>query len=108
MECASELAEGLWAASEKPDKSYQLNMITIYNKNEKVGLLQILDGQQHMITLRLLMVLISPEKDYLNFNFERVFFVDERSGRRVFINLVLHEISDISRSELKSVDVFYS
>lgn len=104
MECAAELAEDLWTAKKEEKVSYQLNMITIYNKNEKDGKLQILDGQQRMITIKLLLAILSPKEQHLNFDFERDYYIDERAGRRYFVNRILPEISGINRSELFSVD----
>lgn len=103
-ECASELAEDLWAAFRNNRSCYQLNMITIY-KDESNDALQILDGQQRMITLKLFLTVLDPVRLYLNFDFERDYSIDERSGRRHFINHILTEIKGIEDCELSSVDI---
>ncbi len=106
MECASELAEDLWNAYKKDsNKSYQLNMITIYN-NKKENSLQILDGQQRLITLKLLLAYLEPESINLNYAFERDFRIDERHGRRYFIDHYLKNSNIlINESLAKSVDI---
>lgn len=89
MECAAQLAEDLWENFNKNnDAKYQLNMITIY-KDEKNNKLQILDGQQRIITLKLLLAFLEPEKVNFNFAFERDFTIDERNGRQYFIDKLL-------------------
>lgn len=98
MECAAELAEDMWYSFRKtPYDTYQLNMITIYN-NKKEDSLQILDGQQRLITLKLLLSFLESEKLYLNFYFERDRSIDERSGRRFFILDILKYDDVISGS----------
>lgn len=106
MECASELAEDLWNVYKKcSDKSYQLNMITIYN-NKKENSLQILDGQQRLITLKLLLAYLEPKDINLNYAFERDFRIDERHGRRYFIDHYLKAFDIVMDKSLeKSVDI---
>ena len=106
MECASELAEDLWNAYKKDcNKSYQLNMITIYN-NKKENSLQILDGQQRLITLKLLLAYLEPENINLNYAFERDFKIDERHGRRYFIDHYLKGDNILTNESIvKSVDI---
>lgn len=88
MECASELAEDLWNAYISDKKSYMLNMITIYNDG---SILQILDGQQRLITLKLFLAFLDRETNNINFLFERDEKIDERKGRRYFIDYILKE-----------------
>ncbi|WP_405157826.1 DUF262 domain-containing protein [Paenibacillus sp. FSL H8-0283] len=73
MECASELAEDLWDSYiNDKERPYQLNMITIYN-NSKEQSLQILDGQQRLITLKLFLAFLERKSINLNYEFERDF-----------------------------------
>lgn len=106
MECASELAEDLWNAYKNDgDRTYQLNMITIYN-NKKENSLQILDGQQRLITLKLLLAYLEPKEINLNYAFERDFRIDERRGRRYFIDHYLKTSNILINESLeKSVDI---
>lgn len=103
-ECAAELAEDLWDAFRNRKNSYQLNMITIYN-DEKNNTLQILDGQQRMISLKLFFALLDSSRLYLNYDFERDYMVDERSGRRYFMNSILIKHFNIISEEIRSVDI---
>ena len=102
-ECAAELAEDLWEALRKKRNCYQLNVITIYS-DEKNDTLQILDGQQRMITLKLLLSILDSSTQHLNYDFERDYMIDERSGRRYFINHILPEVFDIRNKDALSVD----
>lgn len=106
-ECASELAEDLWDAFREGKTSYQLNMITIYIDKEK-DQLQILDGQQRLITLRLLLSILEPGRRNLNFSFERDAKIDDKRGRGYFIHNLqgnLFEASEQNRVDTLSVDV---
>lgn len=102
-ECAVELAEDLWDAFRDNKKSYQLNMITIFD-DEKNNSLQILDGQQRLITLKLLLLILDSKKLHLNYDFERDYMIDERNGRRYFFNYVLTEVFDVRNKTDLSVD----
>lgn len=105
MECASELAEDLWDSYIKDkDKPYQLNMITIYN-NTKEDSLQILDGQQRLITLKLFLAFLERKSINLNYAFERDFKIDERNGRRHFIDYYLKKDDTFKEDIELSVDV---
>lgn len=91
MECAAELSEDLWESFKKDkNKIYQLNMITIY-EDEKNNRFQILDGQQRIITLKLLLAFLEPDKVNLNFLFERDFKIEERKSRKYFIEKILKD-----------------
>ena len=103
-ECASELAEDLWTAFRNGQKCYQLNMVTIY-KDENSNSLQILDGQQRLITLKLLLVALDSANIYLNYDFERDYSIDERCGRRYFVNHLLPNLKDFESMDFSSVDV---
>lgn len=95
MECAAEFAESIWRYY-KNNKVYQLNMITLYRKKEKNNReeLQILDGQQRLITLKLLLTffIYKNEKEAnLDFKFERDFNIKEEDKREIFINKELNK-----------------
>lgn len=103
MECAAELSEDLWEHYFKNNGlPYQLNMITVYNDNDES--LQIIDGQQRLITIRLLLKYLKPEENYLNFKFERDKLVPYKKSREYFINDNLKDYLLIVREEL-SVDI---
>lgn len=103
MECASELAEDLWD-SYTNGKPYQLNMITIY-KDERDNSLQVLDGQQRLITLKLFLTFLKKNTRNINFAFERDFKINERKGRRYFIDYYLTKDKMIQYDMEMSVDV---
>lgn len=98
MECASELAEDLWDSYiNDKERPYQLNMITIYN-NSKEQSLQILDGQQRLITLKLFLAFLESKSINLNYAFERDFKIDERNGRRHFIDYYLKKMTLLKKT----------
>ena len=104
MECASELAEDLWEAFKNNRKKYQLNMVTIYKNNEDSSL-QILDGQQRLITLKLFLTFLEKKSININCAFERDFKINERRGRRYFIDYNLTK-DDIFQNDIgMSVDI---
>ncbi|MEK3697401.1 DUF262 domain-containing protein [Paenibacillus sp. FSL R10-2199] len=105
MECASELAEDLWDSYiNDKERPYQLNMITIYN-NSKEQSLQILDGQQRLITLKLFLAFLESKSINLNYAFERDFKIDERNGRRHFIDYYLKKDDTFKEDIELSVDI---
>ena len=104
MECASELAEDLWDAYLSGKETYQLNMITIYQNNED-NTLQILDGQQRLITLKLFITFLERESVNINFAFERDYKINERKGRRYFIDYYLKNDGTFQNDMEMSVDV---
>ena len=104
MECASELAEDLWDSYISGKKSYQLNMITIYKNDEDVSL-QILDGQQRLITLKLFLAFLERKSANINFAFQRDFKINERKGRRYFIDYYLKKDDTFQNDIEMSVDV---
>ena len=87
-ECAVELAEDLWDAFRTNKSSYQLNMITIYS-DEKNNSLQILDGQQRMITLKLLLAILDSANLYLNYDCKYNFFSYNLNIRIIEVNHIL-------------------
>lgn len=106
MECAAELSEDLWGKFYgNPNNKYQLNMITIYN-DKKNNRLQILDGQQRIITLKLLLKFLEPEKTNFNFSFERDYLLDFSKSRKYFIENILIDsfFTDLRKRYQFSVD----
>lgn len=104
MECASELAEDLWDAYVSDKETYQLNMITIH-RNDEDNSLQILDGQQRLITLELFLTFLEKDSVNLNFAFERDLKIDKRHGRRYFIDHYLREYETFQNTMEMSVDI---
>lgn len=104
-ECAAELAEDIWNAFISQKESYQLNMITIY-RDEAHCSFQILDGQQRMITIKLLLTILKPEQKYLPYCFERDEQIAPVYSRQYFVNNILGDKNLIpSKEEIKSVDI---
>ncbi len=104
MECASELAEDLWDSYIKDEtKVYQLNMITIYN-NKIENTLQILDGQQRLITLKLFMAFLDRKSINFNYDFERDSQINECKRRRYFIEHRLKNDDIFKEYDSLSVD----
>lgn len=92
-ECAAELAEDLWEAYQNGGgKKFQLNMVTFYGKYEQGVLkeLQILDGQQRLITLKLFLTFLYSAESKLTFDFQRDGRIPEKEKtRKYFIDNVL-------------------
>lgn len=103
MECAAELAEDIWDSFLDQKSAFQLNMITIH-RDVETDTLQILDGQQRLITLKLLLEILEPGESNLNYDFERDLMIDERSGRRYFINHILPKELALKNADRLSVD----
>lgn len=70
-ETASKLASDLWNSfMQNPNAEYTMGMITtFYEENEQK--LQIIDGQQRVITLTLILKFLNSQEEYFNFTFER-------------------------------------
>lgn len=75
---AAKLAVDLWSAFKKEQKTYTVSMITFYKEPEDHNQLknfkpkmQLIDGQQRIITLFILLKYIMPEEEYFSFGFER-------------------------------------
>lgn len=66
---AAKLATDLGKAFLKKQETYTVGMITFYNEsNEKM---QLIDGQQRIITLYMLLKFLNPNEEYFSFGFER-------------------------------------
>ncbi|KHD14001.1 DUF262 domain-containing protein [Clostridium butyricum] len=91
---AKKLVNNLWSSYCNKIPTYTMGMITLYNENNEK--LQIIDGQQRIITLTLLLKALDAEKDYFKFYFERDEGVDECSLKRSdYISLIyLDNIDD--------------
>jgi hypothetical protein len=75
---AAKLAVDLWSAFKKEQTTYTVSMITFYKEPEDHNQLknfkpkmQLIDGQQRIITLFMLLKYIMPEEEYFSFGFER-------------------------------------
>lgn len=71
---AAKLARDLWDAFNKSKNGkYTVGMITFYEEKDEESKkkMQLVDGQQRIITLFMLLKYIMPEKDYFTFRFER-------------------------------------
>ncbi|MDP4145382.1 MAG: DUF262 domain-containing protein [Bacillota bacterium] len=75
---AAKLAVDLWSAFKKEQTTYTVSMITFYKEPEDHNQLknfkpkmQLIDGQQRIITLFMLLKYIMPDEEYFSFGFER-------------------------------------
>lgn len=71
---ASKLAKDLWDAFKNKKNTYTVGMITFYKESEETDFkskMQLVDGQQRIITLFILLKIIMPNKEYFSFSFER-------------------------------------
>ncbi|MCD3276627.1 DUF262 domain-containing protein [Clostridium botulinum] len=90
---AATLVQDLWYdfknnfSGKKPQSQgksiYTIGMITFYD--EKNGKMQLIDGQQRIITLTLLLRYLNPKTNYFIYDFERDKDLDEKKKRRYFI-----------------------
>ena len=75
---SSKLVVDLWSAFKKEQTAYTVGMITFYKEPEANNQLiefnakmQLIDGQQRIITLFMLLKFIMPDEEYFSFGFER-------------------------------------
>ncbi|UJF33742.1 DUF262 domain-containing protein [Paenibacillus hexagrammi] len=66
---ASKLAADLWKAYLNKQETYTAGMITLHN--ELNGKMQLIDGQQRIITLYMLLKYLKPHDEYFSFRMER-------------------------------------
>lgn len=66
---AAKLATDLWRAFLNKQKTYTVGMITLYGESD--GRMQLIDGQQRVITLYMLLKYLKPDEEYFSFRFER-------------------------------------
>ena len=71
------------AAKKKESTQYTIGMITLYfdNNEGKTDMIQVIDGQQRLITLSLMMKSLGKTKDFLKLHFER----DEDRERETYL-----------------------
>lgn len=78
---AAKLIWDLWGAFEKKQDSYTIGMITLYKENDTK--LQLIDGQQRIITLYMILKFIEPDKEYYSFEIERDEGIFEAGEKRI-------------------------
>ncbi len=66
---AAKLATDLWKAFLEEQDTYTVGMITLYRESDTK--MQLIDGQQRIITLYMLLRYLNPNKEYYSFGFER-------------------------------------
>lgn len=81
VDIASKLALDLWKAFEAKQKSYTIGMITFYKEPDNK--LQLIDGQQRIITLYMILKFLEPNKEYFTFEFERDEGISEKGEKRI-------------------------
>lgn len=85
---ASRLATDLWSAYKRKRLNYTLGMITLY-KVEDTYQIQLIDGQQRMITLLMLLKYIQPKMEHFTFRFERDEGLDKK--RQTYLSNITSE-----------------
>lgn len=93
-ETASKLAVNLWSAFKNEQKTYTVGMITFYNESKEYDQLmkctpkmQLIDGQQRIITLFMLLKYIMPNTEHFSFDFERDEGIKEvKFSRKEYLN----------------------
>ncbi|MBA2906262.1 DUF262 domain-containing protein [Clostridium saccharobutylicum] len=90
----------------KHGKSKSLSLFTLYVKDNQI---QIVDGQQRMITLMLIFYAIEHKDDFIRLEFERDFQLDNKDKRIMFLSHLMnhHEMGksaeDIFREQTKAL-----
>lgn len=86
QETAAKLAVDLWKSFKNKQKTYTVGMITLYKeeleKTESKLKMQLIDGQQRIITLFMLLKYIMPNENYFSFDFERDDGISEENEKR--------------------------
>ncbi|KHL96624.1 hypothetical protein QW71_05910 [Paenibacillus sp. IHB B 3415] len=93
-ELASKLAADLWSAFLSKQETYTVGMITLYREADSI--MQLVDGQQRIITLYLLLKYLKPNEECFSFRFERDEGVKEPVVKRqsYLNNIALWEIPE--------------
>lgn len=77
---AAKLAVDLWRAYLNRQETYTVGMITFYRESDDK--MQLIDGQQRIITLYILLKYLEPDKEYYSFQFERDEGIEESQYKR--------------------------
>lgn len=84
-EAAAKLSQDLWDAyNNSKDKIYTIGMLTVYDEEENQKV-QLVDGQQRIVTLTLLLKCLDNNRQYFKFKFERDEELDDDEKREYFI-----------------------
>lgn len=107
---AEKLAKDLWISfldSENVDNQYTVGMITLYPEQSKklVNRIQLIDGQQRVITLKLLLKVLNMDNSDFKLDFERDEGLNQQNTRKNFLdkhlgkegNSVIPSYTDILR-----------
>lgn len=90
-EIAKKLAGDLYKAYKENKTKYTAGMITLYEEEDKK--MQLIDGQQRMITLFMILKCLEPDTTHFRFRFERDDGIAEEKGKRFYY---LERINDIN------------
>ena len=99
-ETAKKLAEDLYRAYKENKTKYTAGMITLYEEEDKK--MQLIDGQQRMITLFMILKCLEPDTTYFRFRFERDDGIAEEKGKRFYY---LERIKDINGIDKLYTDI---
>lgn len=94
-ETATRLVSDLWNSYKQEAPIYTAGMITLYKEDE--NRMQLIDGQQRVITLFILLKILEPDKTDFNFKFERDEGVKEEKKRFYFLGNInkIYETEDL-------------
>lgn len=92
---ATKLVSDLWNSYKQEASTYTAGMITLYKEDE--NRMQLIDGQQRIITLFILLKILEPDKTDFNFKFERDEGVKEEKKRFYFLGNInkIYETEDL-------------
>ena len=81
---AAKLATDLWNAYKNNQSTYTIGMITFYSEEtDSETRLQLIDGQQRIITLFLILRFLEPQEDFFLINFERDEGISSDENKRI-------------------------
>lgn len=85
---AKKLATDIWNAYQKKQEMYTVGMITFceFDRDKEEKMLQLIDGQQRIITLYMLLKLICQGPLEWSFDFERDERVPENRKRKTYLS----------------------
>jgi len=98
---ATKLVSDLWNSYKKKKPIYTAGMITVYKEDNKK--IQLIDGQQRIITLFMLLKILEPHKTDFKFKFERDEGIEKEEKKRFYY---LENINKLCKKRRKIEDLY--
>lgn len=98
---ATKLVSDLWNSYKEEKPIYTAGMITVYEEDNKK--IQLIDGQQRIITLFMLLKILEPDKTDFKFKFERDEGIEKEEKKRFYY---LENINKLRKKLCKIEDLY--